>query len=64
MSTRMIRTVAVMMIAAILNLSLYQTAAAAVIGTSDAMQGVFAVVGLPLAETANLLLAAALALAS
>ncbi len=40
MSTRMIRTVAVMMIAAILNLSLYQTAAAAVIGTSDAMRTV------------------------
>lgn len=38
MSTRMIRTLAVTMIAALLNLSLYQTAAAAVIGTGDAMR--------------------------
>ena len=40
MSTRMIRTVAVMMIAAILNLSLYQTAAAVVVDTGDAMRTV------------------------
>ena len=38
MSTRTMRTMAVTMIAALLNLSLYQTATAAVIGTGDAMR--------------------------
>lgn len=38
MSTRMIRTVAVMMIAALLNLTLVQTAAASIIETGDAMR--------------------------
>jgi hypothetical protein len=40
MSTRTLRLVAVMMIATMLNLSLYQTAAAAVIDTGDAMRTV------------------------
>ena len=40
MSTRNLRLVAVMMIATMLNLSLYQTAAAAVIDTGDAMRTV------------------------
>ena len=40
MSTRTLRLEAVMMIATMLNLSLYQTAAAAVIDTGDAMRTV------------------------